>query len=228
MFIIQDDVQLEDLSADMRVASVLGPKAAEVLSAARLHPPEPGKVIAPREDVLLLATGAKGMPGFDLVFERNVGRELVEDLLESGAERVEAEALEVERIASGVPFFGPDLSQEVIPLEAGLDEHVSITKGCYPGQEVVARILNLGQVSRKLVRLEAEGAPALEAGAHLSPEGDADGRIIGQLTSVSHDPTSGRTVALGFVRRGSWSEGDRVVTDGDTPVALTVHDLRPA
>jgi folate-binding Fe-S cluster repair protein YgfZ len=100
---------------------------------------------------------------------------------------------------------------------------VSVTKGCYPGQEVVARITNLGQVARKLLRLSAPGRVELAPGTALVGMGERAGQDAGKLTSAAWDPLAERTVALGFLKRAFWPAGS-VVRAGDAE--LTVTELK--
>jgi folate-binding protein YgfZ len=217
MYVISEDVSFADLSSELRSASLIGPHAADVLRVAGIEPPDEGRVATPREDVYVLSTMLAGVPGYDLYFDGSVGRGFVGAILEAGAVRAEPSALNVVRVAAGVPWFGPDLSDNVIPLEANLDAQVSIHKGCYPGQEVVARILNMGQVARRLVRLESPGEHTVEPGSELCAD---DGKTVGTLTSVAYDSSTNTTCALGYLKRKVWGEGS-VVTAGD--VTLTVR-----
>jgi folate-binding protein YgfZ len=229
MYILREKVVLTDLGASHRFVSVLGPRAGEVLAAAGLPQPAQDEVLAPPteraevapqmralpDDVLLAApSGSYGVPGTDLLVPADSEPAFIERLVQAGGRRVGLAALDVERIARGVPWFAPDLSDGVIPLEAGLDEHVSITKGCYPGQEVVARISNLGQVARRLVRLSTPGNHAPATGTPLLGTGEAEGREAGKLTSAAYDPTLGRTLALGYARRAFWTAGTLLAAGG--------------
>jgi folate-binding protein YgfZ len=164
-----------------------------------------------------------GAPGADLLVPIGEIEPLLAQLVAAGAVRVERPALEALRIARGVPWWPADLAPDVIPLEAGLAADVSITKGCYPGQEVVARITNLGQVARKLLRLSAPGRHELASGTVLTGTGEQAGKEAGKLTSVAWDPLADRTVALGFVRRPWWKDGTVVQAAGSE---LEVNALR--
>jgi tRNA-modifying protein YgfZ len=105
-------------------------------------------------------------------------------------EEVDEEAYERWRVESGVPRWGREIDDGVLPAEAGLTEtHVSFTKGCYPGQEPIARLHHRGKVNRRLRRLELEGEPA-------SDELVLDGKVVGRITSKAGDR------ALGYVRVG--------------------------
>ena len=117
------------------------------------------------------------------------------------------------RIAAGYPMFPYEINEDYIPLEAGLLGAVSFTKGCYIGQEIIARMESRGQLAKRLVRLRAERAIA--AGAELK----VDGAAAGKVTSVSSD---GR-MALGYARSQFASAGQRLVVN-DTVVTVVAPD----
>jgi folate-binding protein YgfZ len=101
---------------------------------------------------------------------------------------VDAEEVERARIEAGVPAWGKELDDSILPAEAGLDEtHISFTKGCYPGQEPIARLRHRGHVNRRLRVLDAAAA---EPGDEISWEGKAVGRVTSAVPGV----------ALGYVR----------------------------
>jgi folate-binding protein YgfZ len=112
----------------------------------------------------------------------------VEVLDRTVADTVSADELERARIDAGVPAWGKELDDSILPAEAGLDEtHISFTKGCYPGQEPVARLHHRGHVNRKLRSLEVESAGP-------GDEIVFDGKPVGRVTSAVHG------LALGYVR----------------------------
>jgi folate-binding protein YgfZ len=114
------------------------------------------------------------------------GREVVGD--RPDGEEVDEEAYERWRVEAGVPRWGRELDGTILPAEAGLTEtHVSFTKGCFPGQEPIARQRYRGKVNRRLRVLELEGDPASE-------ELVLDGKVVGRITSRAGDR------ALGYVR----------------------------
>jgi tRNA-modifying protein YgfZ len=103
-------------------------------------------------------------------------------------DEVTAEELERWRIEAGIPAWGRELDERVLPAEAGLDEtHVSFSKGCYPGQEPIARQRYRGKVNRRLRRLDVTGEPDTD-------ELTLEGKAVGRITSRA------RTAALGYVR----------------------------
>ncbi len=219
MYILREKVTLADLAASHRWLAVLGPSAAKAMAAVNLPRPGPGEVLTARDIAAVASSRLYGAPGFDLLVAGGAADGVVARLEAAGARLVGPDVLDVARLRAGIPWFAADLADGVIPLEAGLDEAVSIAKGCYPGQEVVARILNLGQVSRRLVGLVAEGEHALAAGAALTGTGERAGQDAGRITSAAGDPRGPRTLALGFVRRAFWSAGSRLSAGG---VELTV------
>ncbi len=137
--------------------------------------------VEPEEHGALLVFGeAEGLPG-----------ELpgtVEVLDEEVEPTVDADELERLRIAAGVPAWGKEIDDSILPAEAGLDEtHISFTKGCYPGQEPIARLRNRGHVNRRLRVLEVESAQPGDEIRH-------DEKVVGRVTSA----VAG--LALGYVR----------------------------
>jgi tRNA-modifying protein YgfZ len=187
------------------------------------------RVGAPRPGaVSLLGPGADGalaaglpLPAAGLVVHRGeLGLDLVGEeapaalraLAAAGVPRVPLEVWELLRVERGLPRWGRELTDDVLAEEAGLlGSSVHLDKGCYPGQETVARVHNLGQVQRRLAGLrfeDADGAPP-PAGTDLVAE---DGRRAGQVRSAVHHPDLG-TIALAYVRR-LVAPGDRVLAGG--------------
>jgi folate-binding protein YgfZ len=150
------------------------------------------------------------------------------ELERAGVDRAPAGSWEPIRVALGLPRAGLELTDDVLAEEAGLlGSHVHLDKGCYPGQETVARVHNLGQVQRRLAGLRFEPAADGDAndGAALpAPRTDLvtdDGRRAGQLRSVADHPALG-PIGLAYVRRvvetGSLVRaGDRLATVVDLP-----------
>jgi folate-binding protein YgfZ len=123
-------------------------------------------------------------------------------LAAAGARPCGQRALEGRRVEVGVPRIGVDMGEKTLVLELPVDDAVSQTKGCYLGQEVVARGTARGHVNRRLAGLLIDG-PAPARGAALL----ADGKEVGQLTTIAHAFGVGGVAALGFVRREHWEPG---------------------
>ncbi len=138
------------------------------------------------------------------------------DLIESGAVEISAELYEILRVENGVPKYGVDMDETTVVLETGLDEAVSFTKGCYIGQEIIARIHFRGHVAKKLtgLTLSEPGAPLLpeegrpKAGVVEAAGGplqnaelkSIEGKAAGRVTSAVFSPKLQKTIALAYVR----------------------------
>ncbi len=209
-------VKIEDLSGADNPWAVLGlhgPRAADLLGGLDLDEHESAEITV--GDATLLAVGvAVPVPGFDLVGPASALTAAREHLLGSGAVPTGRDAYETARVESGVPRFGTDITPENFPGECGiLERAVSFKKGCYPGQETVARMHYRGHPNRELHRLVVEGR---------TPQGGAeilqDGKRVGNLTSVAPLPVNGRTLALGYLSRK---------TDPDAPLRAGDATVRP-
>ncbi len=133
-------------------------------------------------------------------------------------------ALEALRIEAGAPRFGADMDETVNPMEAGLLNALDFDKGCYIGQEVVAKIESLGHVNRRLVALHIEGDTPPEAGAAIF----ADGKKVGQVTSAACSPALEEVVALGYVHRKASSTGQALAIDCRESRVAAVVGERPS
>ena len=128
----------------------------------------------------------------------------------SGAIEITDELYELLRVENGVPKYGVDMDESTVVLETGLDEAVSFNKGCYIGQEIIARIHFRGHVAKRLAGLVLETAE-LPGSANGGPENyelrSPDGKNAGRLTSIVLSPRIGRIIALGYVRYDYLAEG---------------------
>lgn len=156
---------------------------------------------------------AGGEPGYDLLVPAERWSDLAGDLREAGVERASPEVLEVLRIEGGTPRWGAELTDAVIPLEAGLRARaISETKGCYTGQEVIIRILHRGHVNWMLMGLVIPDDDPPEPGATAArPEAP---KVVARITSSCVSPRLAQAVALGFVRREVEPGDELVLEDG--------------
>lgn len=219
-FILADRVEVRTLD-DMLPVAVLGQRAEAVLGA-DLSALGDGtwrhaRVSIHGTEVALQRRGLMGVPAYTLWVSASVAAPLIERLIVEGARPVGFEALEILRAEAGIPRFGRDFGPDNFPQETGIEEAVSYTKGCYLGQEVVARIHYRGGVQNSLKGLVFEGSAP--AGASLLHEG----REAGKATTVVRSPVLGRTVGLGILHRRAAEAGTRVEVDGSG--AATVQDL---
>lgn len=178
---------------------------------------------------LLVNEAPTGLPGWTLIGARDDAAAITERLRslapQFGLVALEPALFDALRIEAGTPVFGRDVTPENLPQELGRDARaINFVKGCYLGQETVARIDALGHVNRLLKGLVFNAAPGPppEPGAAL----EADGKAVGTLTSVAFSPRWGRTVGLGFVRVAHTPSGSRVeAISRGTRHAATVADL---
>jgi tRNA-modifying protein YgfZ len=121
-----------------------------------------------------------------------------------------AREVEVRRVEAGLPRYGVDVSEEHFPFEANLDSAISYTKGCYIGQEVVARAHARGHANKRLVGLRLEGEGPLDAGTPLAAPGrDQAGQITSSVVSPAFGP-----IALAYLHRSAWEPGTVVRAGG--------------
>jgi folate-binding protein YgfZ len=191
MYSIGRDVKVLDASAERGVMSLIGPRAAEVAGTPPL--PEFANEEASVGGVDLLAVGTG--EGIDLFFPVAERERLSDALLAAGAVAVTPEAAEILRVEAGAPRFGAEMDTATMPAEAGIVEAaVSFTKGCYIGQETVARLHYKGKPNRHLRGLRLSGPAAPGAVLRL---GDKE---VGTLGSAVVSPALGR-IGLAIVRR---------------------------
>ena len=219
------DVELHKRTIECALLSLIGPRAAAVLEGARgdaatgLPQAEHGHVAAVIADrpVRAIATVDDGVDVLCASEDRDA---VLAALLDAGAATVSERAAEILRVERGRPRYGIDLDDGTIPQEAGLNERaVSFTKGCYVGQETVARLHYRGKPNRHL-----RGLRILDP-AHPAASGDElrlGEREVGRLGSVALSPAYG-LIGLALVRREA-SPGD-VVSVGEDGASATVTEL---
>ncbi len=225
------DVEIEDLTEQRAMLYVFGPHAAKLLEDAS------GESLA---DLPMHAFRLAGLNGADSMISRTwslgqdaftvlVPADQVVDAFQAIRAAAEAhetpfigmEAFEILRIESGMPSFPQEINEDRNPWEVRLADSVSMNKGCYLGQEVIARLANYQKVQRHMVGLRL--SRPVEAGLSLL---DENGKTIGLVTSVAFAPDAEHPVALGFVKTDWAQEGRKVkVASGESPVEAEVRDL---
>jgi folate-binding protein YgfZ len=158
-----------------------------------------------------------GVGGADFVVERGRLEELWKILAEAarkhGGGLMGYSALSGVRLEQGVPWFGYDFGEKQIPHEAGLqDSHISYTKGCYTGQEIVERVRSRGQVNRKRVQLVFSGDVVPETGTPLT----VDGKEAGHVTRAARIWEPVRIIGMGYLRREASAAGSVLQWSGGT------------
>jgi folate-binding protein YgfZ len=206
-YIIMDDVEVNDLGQKVTAVGVSGPKSREVLKAAGFAVPE----IVPLEVQEVSWRGAqcslvRGEQAQQDAYEIWLAPESVqqfwEALLAAGASPVGAAALEMDRIASGIPLYGVDIRERDLPQETEQARALNFSKGCYVGQEIVERIRSRGNVHRKFTGFVPQDGAPLTPGAKVMVGDVAGEKEVGEITSATtlpHQPT--QSIALGYIRR---------------------------
>src|SRR6266581_4017211 len=225
-FIITEDVRIEDLNEKTVLLSVQGPESKQILKEMfKMNVEDLGPLqsrnLGPS---LIIARDRTGQGGYDIVLPRDEAEAVWQGFLLKGGELgirpVGFNALEILRLEKGSPRYGVDVDENTIVLEAGYQDAISFTKGCYMGQEVVARATHIGRVNRRLVQLQIDSKNGLVVGTRLL----SDGAEVGQLTSDAFSPGIGKVVGLGYVQRDSASEGRKLVASAngeDVPAVIT-------
>ncbi|HEY4307808.1 MAG TPA: glycine cleavage T C-terminal barrel domain-containing protein [Pirellulales bacterium] len=148
--------------------------------------------------------------GFLISCDRTLAGDLWKHLRDAGARPCGREAFEIARIEAGTPFYGRDLTDGNLPQELARDARaISFTKGCYIGQETVARLDALGHVNRTLCGVRFAGPEVPPVGIEFT---DDAGKSLGQVTSAAFSPRLNAPLALAYVRRGSNAPGTKIAT----------------
>ena len=199
-------VEVEDLSeadAAWGILGLYGPRAEELLEGPQLLAEHETAAVKVGGADLLAAGVAVPVPGYDLLGPADALGAARDYLAGRGAVSASPYAYETARIEAGIPRFGSDITPENFPAEAGiLERAVSFEKGCYPGQETVARMRYRGHPNKLLHRLVLEGATPPPDTAILQ-----DGKHVGKVTSLAPLPVNGALFALGYLSRNADARG---------------------
>jgi folate-binding protein YgfZ len=221
-YTFSEDAVLEDCTEVTGLIGVHGPKAAQILQRVGLDVSffdryDSEDVQIADEWMTVLRTDALGLPGYEFIVAMDRMAAMFEILLDAGAIPVGDEAVETVRILQGVPGPDNELTEEHNPLEARMKSYVSYSKGCYVGQEVIARLTTYDKVQRYLmsVRLDGEARP----GDILA----VGGQVMGKLASVAPHPVDGGRPALAYVKRSAAKTG-QILTVADSNVVAQLSD----
>lgn len=217
-YIIAEDVQVVDVAPHYGLLSIQGPMAGRVVEQLGIIPQAPASFLQwsnqthpEAGDVYVMNHPRTGSAGYDLFIPiqllEAIAHKIKRALAEVSGSLAGWQALEIARIENAIPRFGMDMTEANLPPETGLqDRLISYAKGCYIGQEIIARIRTYGQVSKalRLLRLptELQGLPS--PGTKLFT---AEGKDAGYLTSSALSPKHGGPVGLGYVRKETNSLG---------------------
>jgi len=220
-YIIMDDVEVTDLSDKASVLGIAGPKARATLQAAGvefpdLEPLQFAEVIRHNMPLTVTRNDNVAVETYEVQLEPPAKSEVSQALVNAGATPVGEAALELLRIACGIPRYGQDIRERDLPQETEQARALHFSKGCYVGQEIVERIRSRGSVHRKFTGFHVDGTlPELGNKIQL------DGKDNGEITSVAALPTAQGElkVALGYLRR-EFATPDKQLTAGDARLAV--------
>jgi tRNA-modifying protein YgfZ len=209
-YLIADDVVIEDVTDDFALFHVTGETAPVLPNDAHWRH---GKRF--------------GTEGWDLFVEA-AEHDRLRDLLSSHESICDADCGERLRIEQGVPRWGRELTNQIIPVEANLeDDAIDYDKGCYIGQEVISRMKMSGQTNKRLCGLVALDGSALSSTMRLFPSAAAagadPGRELGWITSATRSNRLGKEIALGYVKRGANEVGTRLVAKNEDGATTAVE-----
>jgi aminomethyltransferase len=220
-FIIMDDVELQDVSAELNSIGVQGQRATEILKAVGVEPNCADPLIVCDVDwhgakIQVTRMASDDFLTYELWMSTEIAPKLWDALAAAGAKPVGYEALEKFRVYAGVPKYGQDIRDKDLPQETEQTRALHFAKGCYIGQEIVERIRSRGAVHRMFTGflLTQEASPGSEV--------LADGKKIAELTSVARVPVNGseKLLALGYIRREAGKPGAQFkIGDADVTVA---------
>ena len=219
-YTIMDDIEVEDITETTTMLVLLGPESSDAL--VRAAGQDPG----PPDSVLLKDLPAYGstaveiggvtarvirqtlgeIPAFALVLAPQDAPAVWRRLLDSGVTPMGTDAYDAVRVAYGVPAYGHEMGNAYNPLEAGLIGSIDFAKGCYIGQEVIARLDTYQKVQKHLVTLKFGPEAQVSQGASLMQEG----KVVGTVTSLSPIPGEDGIIGLGYVRKANASTGSRL------------------
>ena len=212
-YIVMDDVELYDVSTRWCHYSLQGPRAAKLLNEL-FTGPLPSQVYRVEclsyqgAEILLIRKDELVEPGYEVLVPREASSGLRKKMLELGKpfelQQIGAETYDVLRLEAGIARFGVDMDENRYPMEARLDEAISLTKGCYVGQEVVAKATHIGGVSNLLMGLRLADRQVPATGAAVV---DEKGERVGQVTSAVYSPRFSSAIAFAYLKRACAKPG---------------------
>ena len=228
-YTIMEDLTVEDITEESSMFSVLGPNSQAAIESAS------GKTLGalPTYHSLTVEIGGHevrivhrpfgDLPSYDMLMDSDATTGVWDYLTASGITPVGEEAFEAARLNYSVPEYGREISEAYNPLEAGLIGSIDFAKGCYIGQEVIARLDTYDKVKQRLVGLALTDDSLPSTGTVISSED----RPVGVVTSAVHSPALDCNIALGYVRSACAEAGTMLQLscddDSGTPNATVVE-----
>jgi folate-binding protein YgfZ len=231
-FVFSEDVQLGDATDQFAGTAIIGPDSARVVATTLEEAAESRLKALPLHGSLrahfaggiatVLRIADPGVGGFEVLVDAASGPALVDACRRAGAVDVDPVTAEAIRIEAGVPRFHRDMDESTIPLEVGLESTaISLTKGCYVGQEVIVRVLHRGhgRVARRLVGLVIEGELVPAAGAVVHA---GSGQEAGRVTSSAWSPALRKPIAMALLHREFAEPGTTLRVENEAAVVTTL------
>lgn len=210
-----DDFHIQDISEETTIFAIYGPQAGRILGEEVGFPEVDIPLHHWREAEIagvtayLHRTDPINDGGYFVMCETKFAAELTHFLQETSLVPADEPAFDFLRIEAGLPRFGREITQDYIPLEAGLWDDVSFTKGCYIGQEIIARMESRGKLAKRLVKMRPQ--EPVESGGELS----ANGKKAGSITSAAVGVNG--PVAVGYVKTSVLDNGSQLLA-GSVPI----------
>ncbi len=223
-YTIVDDVEIEDITLSTAMFTILGPQARDKLSSLAgtkvdgLDLCQWTDATIKGIEVQVLRTDSAGNPSYEVIARAEDAPALWRAIKDAGIVPIGHEAFEALRIEGCVPGPEAELVDAYNPLEAGLWDSISFNKGCYIGQEVIARLDTYGKVQRHLVSIGFPEGIQVERGSKMSYEG----REVGSVTSVAQVPGQHGLLALGYVRKEASTIGTKLALANDLNASAEV------
>lgn len=231
-YIIADDVVAENASDRYAHLMLVGREARALMSevvgpgVADLAPWHHAEAWLGTLQLRIIGSRWLGMPGYDVIVSADLADRAWEALMYLGQSRglfpVGMAALDLLRVEAGWPWYGVDFDDGNLLMESLTRDHVSFTKGCYIGQEVVIRVEHQGHVNKKLCGLRVSGEVVPPRGANILTVD----RKVGTVTSAVRSPVLGQAIALAYVRREVWDPGTKLrIASGDQLLEAEIAPL---
>src|SRR5438034_2003417 len=228
-FTLAGDFRLADLTRNTAQLSIQGAQAPEIMAAifseplANLARDTVAGVDWQGQQITVIRATHTAEDGFDLFVNAAEVETLRDAFIKAGVQAIGNDTIEALRVEAGIARYGIDMDETNVVTETNLDDAVSFAKGCYVGQEIIARIKYRGHVAKKLAGLILEGEVSAESGAKIF---SVDDKEIGRVTSAGFSPRIARTVALGYVKYDYLAPGTSVkVVTGEEQIAARVTEL---
>ena len=225
-YTIMEDLEVEDVSRSTAVVALAGVGADAVLGQAEDEPEYlPGRIYPAAtvtvggSEAIAVGRPLGGLPCRLLILPGDAADAVTGALAEAGAATADADHWETLRVGSGNPAFGSEMGEPYNPLEAGLIGAIDFTKGCYIGQEVIARLDSYDRVQKYLAVLRFSDGADATVGASLAHEG----RTAGTVTSLYRTP-GGELRGLGYVRTAAAEPGQTLELQAPASGTATVED----